>query len=211
MDRIQTYKAYRDKIGSRDKLYEVVQKEFSIEKALYPGSHIDISPSLYIPYVTYVDNFKGAIKFFEDLGIIKDYIEGHKYYEEKSFINFYGQDYTKVKLDDKYDLIISQYAGFVGKATKKFLKKGGYLLCNDSHGDASLAYHDEDYELIAVVSNEYQIIREGLEDYFKLKSKKPVDLEKVKSTMKGPKYQKTSENYIFKLKVLETAKDINHK
>ena len=200
MDRIETYKAYRDKIGPRDRLYDVVQKDFSIEKALYPGSHIDISPSLYIPHVTYVDNFKGAIKFFEDLEILKSYIEGHKHYEERATINFRGQDYTRLKLQDKYDLIISQYAGFVGQATKQFLKKGGYLLCNDSHGDASLAYHDEDYEFIAVVSNQYKIIREGLEDYFKLKSQKPVDLEKVKKTMKGPKYQKTSENYIFKLK-----------
>jgi hypothetical protein len=200
MDRVETYKAYRDNIGNRDRLYEVVQKEFSIEKALYPGSHIDISPSLYIPQVTYVDNFKGAIKFFDDLKTLENYIEGHKYYEEKSIINFYGQDYTRLKLQDKYDLIISQYAGFVGQATKKFLKKGGYLLCNDSHGDASLAYHDGDYELVAVVSNQYKIIRAGLEDYFKLKSQKPVDLEKVEKTMKGPKYQKISENYIFKRK-----------
>lgn len=198
MDRVETYKAYRDKLGSRDRLYEVVQKEFSIEKALYPGSHIDITPSLYIPHVTFVDNFKGAIKFFEDLEILKSYIEGHKHYEEKSIINFYGQDYTRLKLQDKYDLIISQYAGFVGQATKKFLKKGGYLLCNDSHGDASLAYHDEDYEIIAVVSNQNKIIKEGLEDYFMLKSQKPIDFEKVKKTMKGPKYQKTCENYIFR-------------
>ncbi len=37
------------------------------------------------------------------------------------------------------DLIISQYAGFVGQETKRYLKEGGILLCNDSHGDATLA------------------------------------------------------------------------
>lgn len=50
------------------------------------------------------------------------------------------------------DLIISQYAGFVGQATKVYLKKGGILLCNDSHGDATLAYCDSDYEFVGVIN-----------------------------------------------------------
>jgi hypothetical protein len=32
----------------------------------------------------------------------------------------------------------------VAQATKQFLKVGGILLCNDSHGDATLVRFDED-------------------------------------------------------------------
>lgn len=35
------------------------------------------------------------------------------------------------------DLIILQFAGIVGKDTKRYLKEGGILLCNNSHGNSS--------------------------------------------------------------------------
>jgi len=59
---------------------------------------------------------------------------------------------------DPVDLIISQYAGFVGQATKKYLKTGGILLCNDSHGDATLARFDHDFEFIGVMGMDNKII-----------------------------------------------------
>ncbi len=199
MDTIETYKSYAQKIGNRESIYEAVKKKYDIKSALYPGSHIDITPSLYIPEVTYVDNFKGTIKFFKEIDVIKEFIEKNKLYKEETIINFIGEDYSKVELDKKYDLIISQYAGFVGRETKEFLRAGGYLLCNDSHGDATLAYFDDDYEFIGIVNRKCKITSTNIDKYFKLKNSKKVDLEKVIKTMKGPKYVHHNENYIFRL------------
>lgn len=60
---IQTYNDYAKKIGNRKALYKAVAQHFNIKSVLYPGSHIDIAPSLVISDVVYVDNFKGSIKF----------------------------------------------------------------------------------------------------------------------------------------------------
>jgi len=195
---IEEYHEYRDKIGNRTELYRIVAKKYGVASALYPGSHIDIAPSLVIPKVIYVDNFKGAIKFFKNMETIKEYIVENKDYEEPCDIVFMGKDYAK-KLDIKpVDLIISQYAGFVGQATKKYLKTGGILLCNDSHGDATLSRFDDDFEFIGVIGKNNRIIDAKLDDYFVLPRSKSVDLVKVKEKMKGPKYKLTAENYLFR-------------
>ncbi|UJF16484.1 hypothetical protein LZ578_05105 [Jeotgalibaca sp. MA1X17-3] len=193
-----TYQEYARKIGDRKVLYEVVTKKFNIQVALYPGSHIDIAPSIVIPTVTYMDNFKGAIRFFNDIDEIEEYIEQNKEYLDKSEISFLGQDYTTPFDIKEVDLIISQYAGFVGQATKQALKTGGILLCNDSHGDASLAKLDEDYEFIGIVNSQKEIETEHLEDYFVLPKEKSIDRKLVEQKMKGLKYKKNAENYLFR-------------
>ena len=112
-------------------------------------------------------------------------------------IEFFGQDYTQPLDIEPVDLIISQYAGFVGQATKHYLKPGGILLCNDSHGDATLAQFDETFELIGVMGITNELIQTGLDDYFRLPKGKDVDLAEVKKTMKGPSYLKAVEHYMF--------------
>jgi hypothetical protein len=48
-------------------------------------------------------------------------------------VEFSIKIYRTGELDvEPVDLIISQYAGFVGQATKKYLNTGGILLCNDN-------------------------------------------------------------------------------
>lgn len=195
---IETYQDYVNKIGNRKSLYKVVVKEYGINTAIYPGSHIDIAPSIVIPKVTYIDNFKGAISFFKHMDTIKEYIEQNKEYEDECEIDFMGQDYTQPLKIEEVDLIISQYAGFVGQATKQALKVGGILLCNDSHGDATLARFDEDLELIGIMGNENKIQNKNLEEYFILPMGKTIDLEIVRKKMKGLKYKLVAENYIFR-------------
>ena len=191
------YKEYQDKIGSRLELYKLVSQKFEISRALYPGCHIDLSPSLVIPNVVYVDNYKGTIKFFKHINQIKAFLNEHKEYKEECEISFFGQDYTYELAVEPVDLIISQYAGFVGQATKEYLKVGGILLCNDSHGDATLAKFDEDFRFIGTIDGNYEINYSSLDDYFMMPKGKPVDLVVVKSKMKGPKYSKSAENYLF--------------
>ena len=50
--------------------------------------------------------------------------------------------------EKSFDLLISQYAGFVSQHCKKYLKIGGILLVNNSHGDASMAKLDDDYKFV---------------------------------------------------------------
>ena len=195
---IVKYLEYNKRIGSRKKLYRMVSKKYDIKSTLYPRSHIDITPSLVISKVIYVDNFKGAINFFKNIEVLKEYINENKEYEKPCDIFFIGQDYTKELNIEPVDMIISQYAGFVGQATKKYLKNGGLLLCNDSHGDATLSRFDDDYEIIGVIDKNNKIIEAKLDDYFELSNNKHIDLAKVKEKMKGPKYKLSAENYLFR-------------
>lgn len=194
---IDTYLDYAQKIGDRRSIYAIVVETFNIKSALYAGSHIDISPSFLIPKVIYVDNFKGSVKFFKDLKTITAYIEANKAYKEKSYFKFINQDYNLPLKIEPFDLIISQYAGFVGQAVKAYLKSGGILLCNDSHGDATLARFDNDYKLIGVIDKNNKIVTSDLDSYFVLSKNKEIDLNFVKEKMKGLKYQVVANNYLF--------------
>lgn len=195
---IKAYHEYRDKTGDRKALYRSVAVNYDITNALYPGSHIDIAPSLVIPKVIYVDNFKGTIKFFKNMDLIKNYVTEHKAYAEPCELIFLDQDYRDALNIEPVQLVISQYAGFVGQATKRYLKLGGLLLCNDSHGDATLARFDSTFDLVGVMDHDYQIIDTKLDDYFVLPRGENVNLVKVKEKMKGPKYKLSAENYLFR-------------
>lgn len=198
MSTIEGFYEYKKAIGDRTALYRNVAKKFDVKSALYPGSHIDIMPSLIIPKVTYIDSFKGSISFFKDMKSIMDYVNTHKEYKSESDLTFIGGDYKDDYEIEEVDLLISQFAGFIGQDTKRYLKSGGILLCNDSHGDATLAYCDDDYEFIGVIDSRYKINSECLDDYFKFARQRPIDVEKVLKTMKGPKYKKKTGNYLFR-------------
>lgn len=194
---IEQYQAYAEKIGNRKALYTAVAKKYHIQTALYPGSYIDIAPSLVIPDVTYVDNFKGTISFFGHMKDIADFVELNKEYETPFRMGFEAQDYTKRLFCKPVDLIISQYAGFVVQATKHLLKLGGIALCNDSHGDATLTNFDDDFAFIGIVDSKQTIHTKNLIDYLEMPKGKPLDLERVLEKMQGPKYEVVAENYLF--------------
>ncbi len=195
---IETYQTYAKKIGDRKALYWAVTHAFDIHSALYPGCHIDIAPSLVIPTVTYVDNFTGAVTFFSDMPSIKEYIQENKEYPDACEVHFIGQDYNQAIETGQVDLLISQYAGFVGQATKAHLHVGGILLCNDSHGDATLAHFDEDYEFIGIVDKNNVIQTDDLESYFIVPKNKTASIQYVLQEMKGLQYSVVAENYLFR-------------
>lgn len=194
---IETYKTYAQKIGDRKRVYKSIANTFDVKRALYPGSHVDVAPSLVIPHVIYIDSFRGTIRFFKHLEMVQELIDNRKEYDEPCTIEFFGQDYTQPLDIEPVDLIISQYAGFVGQATKDYLKPGGILVCNDSHGDATLARFDEAFELIGVIGSANVLVQTELDEYFRLLKGKDVDVEEVKAVMKGPRYTKRAENYVF--------------
>jgi len=196
---------YQEYIIKRDTCYEafkLVVDNFKIRSGIYPGSYVHITPSLIISRMHYIDNDKKAIKFFTTMEEIYEYVNTNKIYSEDSNITFDGISYwEKPSINEKYDLLISLYSGFISQASKRSLKVGGILLANDSHGDATKAYLDADYEFIGVINDdehEKTIKADHLDEYFRLKSGKDINIEKVESKMKGPKYKLNSEYYIFR-------------
>jgi hypothetical protein len=191
-----------DKEFERFELFELLRDIYGIVSAIYPGSFVHVTPSFVFPVTTYVEMDKRAKKFFENPGL-NDFVKGRKIYSEDAIIKFFGQDYNKSIPDEteKYDLLISQYAGFVSKYCKQYLKIGGILLANSSHGDASLAAIDEDFEFIGVVLKrgvKYQISEKNLSEYFVPKKAVEITPEYLEKIQKGIGYTKTASSYLFR-------------
>lgn len=187
---------YSARFLHRKTMYKKIASYYKITKCLYPGSYIDIFPSFYIQNVTYVDNFKKTTQFFKDITNLEKYIQKNNATGWTPSVRFIFEDYWKITNIPKVELIISQFGGFVGQATKKFLKKKGLLLCNDSHGDASLANLDPEFKLIGIFDEQMIYHSNDLDKYFTFK-RKIVSKKEIILTMKGPKYKLMASNYVF--------------
>lgn len=204
---IKDYEEYIQKSGDifgyRYGLFKLLNEEFSITTASYPGSYIDITPSLFFPATYYIDTDKKAKKFFTNEKEIIDYIEDNKTYDEETTLRFYPEDYRK-KFDDivvSSDLLISLYAGFISKYCKDLLKKNGVLLANNSHGDASMAKLDDDFTFFGVINyqnKKYYIKTDNLDKYFIPKKDNTVTKELLEKTNRGVGYTKPANYYLFK-------------
>ncbi len=198
----QIYKKYYiDRNYEQLDLFRVIQRTYKIKRVIYPGSYIQISPSFIFRDVVYIDSDKNAIKFFNS-SIFIEIINDRKEYNDAPKITFHGIDYKIPihELFDQFDLLISQFAGFISDTCKKYLKIGGYLLVNNSHGDAGLASIDEDYQFVATVhktKEKYRISQNSLEKYFIPKRKLEVSKEMLYQAGKGVGYTKTAPLYIF--------------
>ncbi|NJC95841.1 MAG: hypothetical protein C3F07_14910 [Anaerolineales bacterium] len=183
-------------------LFKTIADEFKVKRVLYPGSFVHVTPSFVFPSVVYIDNDKQANKFFKSPEI-HQLIEDRKVYPQDASFMFHFADYGD-GFDEKeksFDLLISQYAGFVGQYCKPFLKKGGLLLANNSHGDAGVAAMDKDYQLAAVFSlrsGKYKMSKSNLDDYFVPKSSIKLTKEYLMQLQKGIGYTKSSSAYLFR-------------
>jgi hypothetical protein len=80
------------------------------------------------------------------------------------------------------------------------LKPGGYLLANNSHGDAGMASLDDDYRLIATLhrrGGKYRLSGASLAEYFIPKKDIQVTREVLLERGKGIGYTKTAALYLF--------------
>jgi hypothetical protein len=196
-------KYFIDRDFERLDLFQLLAEKYNVQRVLYAGSFVHVAPSFVFPDVVYVDNDNGAKKFFGNSNFRK-YVVRRKSYPQDPKIIYHFVDYRNgLEEEDKsFDLLISQYAGFVGQYCKRYLKKGGLLLANNSHGDAGVAALDEDYELIAValvLNGKYRISENKLEDYFVPKSEKAnVTKEYLIELQRGIGYEKSASAYIFR-------------
>ncbi|MDY6872817.1 MAG: hypothetical protein SVR81_02455 [Chloroflexota bacterium] len=199
---LQTYeKYYIDRDYEQVDLFGRLKNEYGVTSAIYPGSFVQVSPSFIFPRVVYIDSDQGAVRFFQS-GAPAELVEARKEYPQAPTIAFHGIDYTNLIEDyrAKFDLLISQYAGFISGVCKPYLKPGGYLLVNNSHADAGLASLDPDYELAATVhrrQGKYRLSTASLADYFIPKQDIRVTREWLLERGKGVGYTKTAPLYLF--------------
>lgn len=201
---LSLYKKYHiDREDERQGIFTILAEKFRIKTALYPGSFVHITPSFAISKVVYVDSYEKAKNFFNNPEVY-DFINKNKSYKEDPEITFHLKDYQKDigELRESFDLLISQYSGFVSLYCKKYLKVDGLLIANNSHGDASMASIDNDYEFIGVFkkrsTKKYIFSDTNLDTYFI--PKKPIKITKtyLKQIQKGIGYTKSASSYLFK-------------
>lgn len=200
---LQLYKKYyTDKNSDNLELFMQLKDKFGINSAIYPGSFIHVTPSLVFPVTVFIDNDRRVKSFFNDPEVL-DFIEKYKIYTQKPKIIAFQQNYSKKTPEElgQYDLLISQYAGFVSQECKQYLKSGGFLLVNNSHADAGLAFLDNDYEIFATLNHnngKWSISRTQLSEYFIPKKGRHPSKADLIHTMRGVGYKKTATNYLFK-------------
>ena len=193
---------FADKGFERTDLFALLVAHFGIRRALYPGSFVHVSPSFVIPSVTYVDTDRRCPAFFADLAVRRLVRDQQRYHGEPEIV-FHHADYS-VPLDEpdaSFELLISQWAGPISQACKRYLQVGGVLVANDSHGDASRAALDDDYALIAVVvrrGGRHRLTGQNLHTYFIPRSGKQPTRDAIEGTGRGLAYTKSPAAYVFR-------------
>jgi hypothetical protein len=186
----------------RFRLFRAIGKIIVPKTVLYAGSYVDVAPSFTFPNVTYVDMDRRAKRFFEDDVGVKEIVAAKDTAAPNVQFSFIHSDYTKLSLPEQsFDLLISLYAGFISEYCTKFLKVGGHLLVNPSHGDAALASLDERYQLACVVvskSGDYGVVQANLGDYLQPKKTVEITRELLFSTNRGVAYTHPAFAYLFK-------------
>ena len=201
MVRRATWPQYQGSIGDRSDLFGAVARRWSIARALYPGSYVDLSPATAISHVTYVDLDKRAAAYFADAGATARDLGAAGSAAEVAFLH---ADYTdRLPLPDAhFDLLISLYAGPVSEHCRRYLAPGGLLLANASHGDASLAALNDAWQFVAAVQHRgdrYRLDEAALESYLVPKRPERADANQIRAAGRGIAYTRKAFAYIFRL------------
>jgi len=187
--------------GDRMRLFAAVGEATDAETVLYPGSFVDVAPSIVFPSVTYVDTDRRTPGFFADKDGIVEIITSSGGPADADF-QFIHSDYQE-PLDlpaRSFDLLVSLYAGFVSEFCTDYLKIGGRLLVAPSHGDVAMASIDSRYELSGVVvarNGDYRVRTESLETYLEPKSPVEITQAMLHERGRGVAYTKSPFAYLF--------------
>lgn len=188
--------------GDRRRLFTAVQDAIDAGTVLYPGSYVDVAPSLVFESVTYVDIDNRAARFFADADGVREIVTAQNGAPD-SHIAFVHADYTH-DLDlptEGFDLLVSLYAGFISEHCTRHLRIGGTLLVNPSHGDAAMASIDPRYELAGIVSSRnsaYTVSTTDLDNYMIPKKDHEITVDLLHETGRGIGYTKSAFAYLFR-------------
>ena len=175
-----------------------------VRRALYPGSYVDLSPSTAIESVTYLDTDRRAARFFADPDLVEADLDGRCAPGAGVSVAFLEMDYTQALpvRTGQFDLLISLFAGPVWDNCRSYLRPGGLLLANTSHGDASLAALDPALALVAAVSSRegsYRMTTTNLDDFLVPKKPAAADAEEIRRSGRGIAYTRSAFAYLFQL------------
>jgi hypothetical protein len=189
-------------VGDRRGLFAAVADAVDVKTVLYPGSYVDIAPSFIWPSVTYLDVDRRATQFFADPDGVKELLVERGVDCDRHSFQFIHADYTNVLglADESFDLLVSLYAGFISEYCSRYLRLGGHLLVNSSHGDAAMASVDPRYRLSGVVvshSGRYSVRTDELDTYLVPKRDVEVTVELLHDTGRGVPYTKSPFSYLF--------------
>jgi len=186
--------------GDRWRLFQAVSAALPAGRVLYAGSYVDVAPSFVYDDVTYADMDKRAAAFFADAEGVRQIICDHGGNVGGRFVFAHG-DYRSLDLEpNSFDLLISLYAGFISEPCGRFLRIGGHLLVNSSHGDAALAALDPRFKLMAVVTSangRYQVTDQNLSSYMVPKKQQKITRESLIKSGRGIAYTKSPFAYVF--------------
>lgn len=175
-------------------------------RVLYPGSYVDIAPSVWFDDVTYVDTDKRAAKFFDHADAVAQLIDTKRRTvdvpTETATISFHQLDYRTPlpATDESFDLLVSLYAGFVSEHCTNHLKVGGTLLVNPSHGDAAMASIDPRYELTGVIESSdgtHRVRTDALDTYLIPEKDLTITIESLHDSGRGIGYTRSAFAYLF--------------
>ena len=189
-------------------VFRSVRERFHVQRAVYSGSYLHITPSLFFPHVCYVDSLAGIADALASHDLPR-YAADHRDYPEAPDFRCYQQDYRTFtsEPEESFDLLISLNAGLISQACKHFLAPDGLLLVNDEHYDARRAFVDPDYLLIAVFVGEnlcMETSESTLAAYFRTARGAPLTPEMVESDAHRPpsrarfKPNKSAPIYLFR-------------
>ena len=204
MARLVTWSQYRSSIGDRSGLFRAVADAWPIERALYPGSYVDLSPSTAVRSVTYVDTDSRAAGFFADPDLVRQELAGRTIPGAGQEVRFVAADYTQPLgvPEGSMDLLISLYTGPMWEHCRRYLRPGAWLLANASHGDASLAALASSVQLVAAVHHRdgrYRLVDDRLDDYLIPKRPHAADPERIRCAGRGIAYTRTAFAYLFQV------------
>jgi hypothetical protein len=185
-------------------MFKLLADEYGILQALYVGSYLDLSPSMTIEQVTYVDNDRRAIRFFADVDAIATIVKSDASYISEPRVKFVGADYRQpLAIEDSYaDMLISLYAGFIWEPCQRYLKPDDYFLANNSYGDVGIALLDNRLEFVSVIhyrDGQYQLTKKDFHDYITPKNGYTPTLDELHKSGRGIAYRKSAFAYVFHL------------
>lgn len=189
--------------GDRWRLFGAVGLAVRAREVLSPGSYVDIAPSFVWPSVTFVDSDRRAARFFEDREGVGEIIAGHAGSPLDPDVRFVHADYTSGLpfVEDSFDLLVSLYAGPISRHCTRYLRVGGTLLVNPSHGDVAFASLDNRYELCGVVrsrSENYSVSTDDLDSYLVPRKEGAITVESIERSGRGVAHTKSAFAYLFR-------------
>lgn len=190
-------------VGDRTALYEAVAGFTGAGRVIYPGSYLDVAPSSVWTDVTYLDMDARARRAFADVDAVQQLAQQLGGTASAPSVAFVAGDYTltlRELPEAAWDLAISLYAGPVSEHVARCVRPGGWLLVNNSHADAGLAFLDARYELAAAIHRRaggYRLVTDDLGRYFQPKRPPHLDRDALLASGRGIAYTRPADVYLF--------------